>query len=265
MTTNKEEIPEIRFKTTSQIVKQTSPRTFTFTLSTADVDRDRDVIDQDGIDIAAYRKNPVVMWAHDSNTPPVARMKSIFWRRGALMGAAEFPEKGTFPLADTLHDLIAGGFLRAMSIGFLPVEWSYDQDRGGFNFLKTELMEVSLVPVPSNRDCLMQAASKGIATKVMKDWAREVLELMKDEDPAPVAEPQIETEPPSSAAEPTGQDLPIEVRQEPEETSAGEETPIEEPCQSYDEAAIQVRAAARKAITAEVKRFLNYWSGRLED
>lgn len=279
MPEEKREVGSTEYKTTSGITKQTNPRTFTFVFSTPDVDRDHDVILADGIDIKAFKKNPVVLWAHDRRTPPVARVKSIFWRKKQLVGAVEFPTLGTYQLADTLHDLVAAKYLNAVSIGFMPVEWSYDEDRGGYNFQKTELLEVSLVPVGSNRRALHEAAAKGISTEAVKVWAKGVLEdpevpeveevvELEEEIKEELVEENIEKEPEPIAAEPSGQDDTKEDQQDPEDKSAGNgeqtEEPEKVPCLSYDEAVSEIRAATQVGIAEQVKRFVNYWSGRLD-
>ena len=40
-----------------------------FTISTEVVDRDRDIIQTKGWDLASFEKNPVVLWAHDHRQP----------------------------------------------------------------------------------------------------------------------------------------------------------------------------------------------------
>ena len=63
---------------------------FTFVISTGAVDRDRDTIAVDGWDLSNYRKNPVVLFAHDYSSLPIGRTESIFARNGQLKARMEF-------------------------------------------------------------------------------------------------------------------------------------------------------------------------------
>ena len=68
-----------------------------------------------------------------------------------------------------MWQLYRGGFLNAVSVGFLPLEEPkplYDADGHmvGNEFTKQELLEISSVPVPANPSCLSKAIQKGILT-----------------------------------------------------------------------------------------------------
>lgn len=176
-------------KTYSGSVKQEGAedsRAFNFVFSSAEVDRDRDTIDQLGIDVKPFKTNPVVLWAHDMRIPPVARVKRTWIRDEKLMGTIEFPPEGVSAMSDTLHGLVKNGFINAVSIGFAPIEWTFNEERGGIDLKKIELWEVSLVPVPSQRDALRTAEEKGIEVEQMEIWAKSVL---GDEAPAAKEEP----------------------------------------------------------------------------
>lgn len=162
------------FKIMAAEVRHEGKGKFTFTLSSPGVDRDHDTVNQLGIDLTEFKKNPVVMWAHDYKIPPVGRVEATWIRDGKLMGSISFPPKGISPLADTLHGLVEHGYLNAVSVGFTPVEVLQRAD-GGMDYVKIELMELSLVPVPSNRDALILAEGKGVNVKTVKDWASAIL------------------------------------------------------------------------------------------
>lgn len=173
---------ELKWKSTSPaVVKAEGGRKFTFTFSSGSVDRDRDVIDQQGIDLGPFKANPVVLWAHSYMTPPIGRVSTTWFREGKLMGTVEFAPKGAFPLADSVHDLVAAGFVNATSIGFSPQEWTYDEERRGVNYKRIELWEVSIVPVPSNRDAMIEAAAKGIEVGPVIAWAKDILGRVVEE------------------------------------------------------------------------------------
>ena len=72
-------------------------------------------------------------------------------------------------LADTVYRMAADGYLSATSVGFRPLEWDFstDKDRGaddwmpGIDFHQQELVEFSLVTVPSNPEALIEPGDFG--------------------------------------------------------------------------------------------------------
>jgi len=139
-------------------------RRITFTISTGAVDRQGDTIAVDGWKLDNYLKNPVVLFAHRYDQLPVAKAISLVKEAGALKATAEFPEKGLYPLADTVYEMLKAGFLRATSVGFRPLKSVHNEERPGWamDFIEQELLEFSVVPVPCNPEALMDAA-KGVA------------------------------------------------------------------------------------------------------
>lgn len=138
-------------------------RRVTFAISTGAVDRDGDTIAVDGWDVAAYLKNPVVLWAHRSDMLPIAKALSVTKTAGQLKATAEFPPAGLHPLADTVFEMLKTGYLRATSVGFRPIKSAHNEERGGFwptDFVEQELVEFSVVPVPSNPEALMESAKE---------------------------------------------------------------------------------------------------------
>src|SRR5262245_44347605 len=65
-------------------------RRVTFTITTDAVDRDRDVIHAAGWKLDAYRKNPVVLFAHDYKSLPIARAVDIRQTEHGISATAEF-------------------------------------------------------------------------------------------------------------------------------------------------------------------------------
>jgi hypothetical protein len=69
-----------------------------------------------------------------------------------------------------LHDRGA-----ACSVGFLPKEWKFaDEDENrpfGIDFKRQELLEISVVPIGSNRDAMLRMKAAGIDLNPVADWA----------------------------------------------------------------------------------------------
>lgn len=158
------------------------------------IDREEDTIALDGWELDNYRNNPVVLWAHDYYSLPIARSNRLAIETIQLAGAGgateavrvmtsddEFPAKGVHPFADTVYDLLVGGYLNASSVGFRPLTWSFDEERWGVNFLTHEMLEHSIVPIPANADALIQARSAGIAIEPIGEWAELALSRVNGE------------------------------------------------------------------------------------
>lgn len=155
-------------------------RTLSFTISTVRQDRDRDTIDPVGWAVDDYLRNPVVLWAHDYTQPSIGKALSVGGSEEGVSSLAEFASADIYPFADTIFKLLTNGFLRAVSVGFWPVEWVFNEESGGIDFKKQELWEYSVVPIPSNPDALMDAKSKGIDLEPIRDWAIKALDEWSD-------------------------------------------------------------------------------------
>lgn len=152
---------------------------FPFVLSTAAVDRHGDSIKQAGWGLANYRKNPVVLWAHDQGALPVARASACYVAGDKLKAVDRFSDD--HEMARTVAALLAKGFLNAVSVGFRPIKWSWNEERGSFavDFDEVELLEHSVVPVPAHPDALIEARSAGIQIAPLLAWAEALIETDK--------------------------------------------------------------------------------------
>jgi HK97 family phage prohead protease len=153
-------------------------RSVKFVITTGDADRENDVIDPSGWDLSSYLKNPVVMFAHDYNSLPVARTTELSNENGKLVAVAEFATYDLNPLADQVFQMLKQGFLKGASVGFKPVTFSYNEKRGGVDFAQQELLEFSVVPIPANASALMAAGLDDVDTTLLRDWAEGTLNLL---------------------------------------------------------------------------------------
>lgn len=151
-----------------------------FVISTEAEDRDGDTVSVKGWELDSYRKNPVVLWAHDTKSLPIARAESIGARDGKLKSVTVFPEKGIYPFADQVYGLVKGGFLNGTSVGFHPLEATPRGKSKGVNFTRQELYEFSILPVPSNREALREAKEAGHDIEFVVKWAEEFLEYAQE-------------------------------------------------------------------------------------
>lgn len=132
-----------------------------FRASTPAIDRHGTIIKPDGIQLDRYLKNPVVLWAHDGyggwDTPDRRNVigKTVDYEQSdmALDMLVEFD---TSPEAEDVLNKVTNGFLSAVSIGFRPrkVGSTTINEKDVPVFEEVELLELSLVPIPSNPEAL---------------------------------------------------------------------------------------------------------------
>lgn len=148
-------------------VKKLGERQYEFIASTADIDRDGEVIDVNGWDLKNFKKNPVIMYAHDYRTLPIGKATKIGVSDGKLKNTVEFPPEGTYEFADIVERLVNTGYLKTESVGFIPRKWEDgdgEKNSPSRTYTKQELLEISIVPVPSNPNALRDAVEQGVIT-----------------------------------------------------------------------------------------------------
>ena len=153
-------------------------RRITFAVSTEDVDRDRDIIMADGWKLKAFKKNPVVLWAHSYRELPIAKSVKIGIQDKKLVSTADFVPEDIYSFAETVFQMIKMGILNSASVGFRPLKHIFNEERRGIDILSAELLEWSVVPVPANSEALVQfrsAASPEIVQSYV-DWCEKFLD-----------------------------------------------------------------------------------------
>lgn len=121
--------------------------TFEVIISTADQDRQGEVVDQNGWDLSFYMLNPVVLFAHDYQSLPVGVCTNIRTEGGKTIAQGKFAPADANPMGQQIRRLYDLGMIRTVSVGFIPKE--FDPNDNG-RILKAELLEFSFVPVPAN-------------------------------------------------------------------------------------------------------------------
>jgi HK97 family phage prohead protease len=173
------ESPVWRLQQADPFVVDAAARKVRFVFSDGSVDRMGDTIDPKGWVVDSYLKNPVVLWAHDSLSPPIGRASNLLIEDMRLCGDVEFAAAEVYGFADLIFRLLQAKFLNAGSVGFLPLDysWSSDKEREfGIDFKAQELLEYSIVPVPANANALAEARKSGIDTRPLVDWAEKMLD-----------------------------------------------------------------------------------------
>lgn len=159
-----------RFKDFQFQIKEVGEDDFTIraVFSTADEDRHGEIVDQKGWKLDKFLQNPVVLFSHDHNQPPIGKVVELGYNdEGNLEGVIEFAAK-EYPFARTIFNLYKGGFMRAFSAGFINTRIEFDSENEKVYLRENELFEVSTVAVPANAMAL--AKSKGIDITPLEDF-----------------------------------------------------------------------------------------------
>ena len=143
-------------------------RRITAIASTGNLDRHGEIILPSAFEemLPVYMMNPVVVSAHQhrldsGHSSVVGSVVKIWINRVGLNVVIEF-EDGT-ELGKEYWVLYGGKRQRALSVGFIPLEWKDEQDEklGRVRiYTKVELLEISCVPVGSNRESLSKARQR---------------------------------------------------------------------------------------------------------
>jgi HK97 family phage prohead protease len=132
-----------------------------------------DIIRQDGWDLKAYRNNPVVLFGHD-HAQPIGRAHNVRIDKGNLAADFEFAPEEVNPFAAQVGRMVEAGFLKAVSVGFRPLE-AKPMKSGGLEFTKSELLEISVVSVPANAEALSFAKSFATPSDIRRLFAEQSL------------------------------------------------------------------------------------------
>lgn len=126
-----------------------------FVASSNRIDRYGDIIEQEWA-LDDFMKNPVFLWSHNSWGEPIGWVREFEANaeRTETIARVEFAPAGHDPFVDKLVRAVNMRLIRAVSVGFMPVEMEDRLDeRGrwdGYRFLRSQLIELSLCTIPAN-------------------------------------------------------------------------------------------------------------------
>ena len=211
-----------------------------------ELSRNGDELNLRGISFKNYRKNPVVLWAHDSyrGIPIAKTLKIGHDEQGRIEADFQFNSDDEF--AARVENAWNGGFIRGASIRYMPTKVVEVRDEQGrvdrLRIEESELLEWSLVAVPADPDSVRAAArAMNLPEEIFRGIVPEPEPLPETVTEEPEPEPVVmESEPaPGLEAEPN-QDDPIEalsarvdaLEQELRELAARDSTTEAEPQES---------------------------------
>lgn len=161
-------------------------RTVEFIISNETRDRDGDIISIDAWRLDNYKANPIVCYQHDTgvrwNESPdpnviIGHCVDVRKEDNQLIGVVKFDreveEKNE--LAEKIFRKVQRGTLRATSVGFTPLDGHWGdiedgEDSGTYYLTDVELLEFSIVALPSNPTAIVRSYSGKIdAYKSVKE------------------------------------------------------------------------------------------------
>ncbi len=174
-------------------------RIVTVIASDESVDRDGDIIRQDGWEgLKTWEEHGAVLWSHNYSLQPVGVPHKAWVNKDKqLMAELSFPKNygEAYKASEAVYQGIKVRAIPAVSVGFNPVETltPSDDERSklglgpyGVVFQKQELFEISPCSVASNRNALVQQVkAAGINTEYLEEMLQHednfVIELESEE------------------------------------------------------------------------------------
>lgn len=241
----------IRYKEFSHPVEVITPKKdsgkkiFRFVGTTESPDLIGDIVRYEGWDTSSWEKNPVILWAHDNKGLPIGKGVGIHRdpTNKRLLFDVEFASKEVYPFASTVEKLVDAGYLKAVSVGFKPIEQTPIMESGigdiseeeimflsalgviPMDVRKQKLVEISIVPIGMNSDALLVTnssdrllmAEKGLKIKLnrkqffppkkRKPSGENEEEVANKQDPEQPEQPEVPPEAQQEESQPIVQAL----------------------------------------------------------
>jgi HK97 family phage prohead protease len=135
--------------------------------------------------ISRFMANPCVLGCHqhrlaDGEPPVIGSVVKLWIDKAGLWAVIRFAET---ELGESYWVLYRDGHMRAVSVGFVALQWEDKRDEdGGYvrTYTRVELLEISCVAVPSNPDALVKESGNRNAWLDQKREAREEKKIMAE-------------------------------------------------------------------------------------
>ena len=132
-----------------------------FVLNEESPDRVGDVIAVKGWELENFRRNNIALWMHD-HEKPIGTWENVRVKGKQLIGDLRL---GSTNLAKMAKSLIDEGILKAVSVGFQPLDYEPMDEKdpyGAWHIKSAELYEVSVVSVPAHQNALRLSKTLGL-------------------------------------------------------------------------------------------------------
>ena len=138
--------------------------------STNEIARDGWVVEPAGLKTANFLKSAAICFNHDYEHPVATPVSAALIDNGdKLEISIKWPPPGTSPKSDEVRSLVKAGVIRAVSIGFMPLEMEPLDPKepwGGQRVMSADLLETSFVAVPADTGAVVtQRSPEGSMTQ----------------------------------------------------------------------------------------------------
>lgn len=141
--------------------------------NTPEIDRSSDVVVWTEESIKNYKDNPILLFCHDRREP-IGKCTLIEIRTEGLWVEAEI---------DTRWEksyLIENETLKTMSVRFMASDYTYQQDRDCWLVKASDLLEISIEPIPDNPNARFQVAKTFDSTDEYNEFKKSKTTITTD-------------------------------------------------------------------------------------
>lgn len=138
-----------------------SERAIIHYISTKDMDRSREIVKPEGMDLSEFKQAPSVWynhgWKYDNKALPIAKN---MWLRPDDYGVKAKTQFATTLFADDVYTLQVGEFIKTWSVGIAPKKdkagkikensLEFDDKKNIVSWNESVLLEYSVAPIPMN-------------------------------------------------------------------------------------------------------------------
>jgi HK97 family phage prohead protease len=147
-------------------IRKREDNSIEFIMSTESVDRHGTVLRADGWNLDAFKRNPVMAYQHNTHSSDpddfIGTWEDVRVENGKLVGVPNFEPEEINPKAEKIKRKVEHGTFRSVSVGFIPREAHWgdkkrNEDPEILYFDRMDLLEVSIVGIPSNPDAVKRS------------------------------------------------------------------------------------------------------------
>jgi HK97 family phage major capsid protein/HK97 family phage prohead protease len=157
--------------------------------STPAVDSYQSILESDG---AEYKLPLPFLYQHQSRQP-IGKVVDTKVSADGIRVRVQIAKAGIATFIDEAWALIKNGLVRGLSVGFDPIEETYDKSIGGFRYIRWRWLELSAVTIAANSDASMtsvRSADEAILAALGKRESRSVVRLHSNNSAGVSAKPQ---------------------------------------------------------------------------
>lgn len=156
-------------------------RSVLLTISDEGQDSHKSKIMPRGVDLKRHKSNPIVLFSHRADELPIGRALATYVDTTKsitrLRSVAEFVPGDMNPMGEAVFQMLQNRWIKGVSIGFRTLKAEADpEDPNGYIVSRSELLEYSILSLPSNPRALQEARAHGVNTDPFLEEAKRTLD-----------------------------------------------------------------------------------------